>query len=275
MMKKLLISLGLAASLLGVAACSEGDDGDAGASPSEETTEQPESPGEEGGEQSESPEAGGTEQPEMPQPDLEGIPDVVAVVNGTDIPKDEFVPVYEGQFQQRAMQAQMSGEELDEDQLKAQTAEGMVGTELLTQEADNRELSASQGELDQALEEQAQASGIQSADDFLTALADQGMDEQEVMSQLETQVKVDKLVADEAGDTTPTEEELRERYDEVVAQQEQSGGEGGGGELPPFEEVRPQLEGQVESENESEVVQGLDSALREDADVTVNLTNDS
>lgn len=275
MMKKLLISLGLAASLLGVAACSEGDDGDAGASPSEETTEQPESPGEEGGEQSESPEAGGTEQPEMPQPDLEGIPDVVAVVNGTDIPKDEFVPVYEGQFQQRAMQAQMSGEELDEDQLKAQTAEGMVGTELLTQEADNRELSASQGELDQALEEQAQASGIQSADDFLTALADQGMDEQEVMSQLETQVKVDKLVADEAGDTTPTEEELRERYDEVVAQQEQSGGEGGGGELPPFEEVRPQLEGQVESENESEVVQGLVSALREDADVTVNLTNDS
>ena len=39
-----------------------------------------------------------------------GIPDVVAEVNGEQVTKDEFAPIYEAAFQQAASQAQMSGE---------------------------------------------------------------------------------------------------------------------------------------------------------------------
>src|SRR5699024_1451986 len=37
-------------------------------------------------------------QQEMPEPDLEGIPDVVAEVNGEEITGDEFESTYQGQF---------------------------------------------------------------------------------------------------------------------------------------------------------------------------------
>src|SRR5699024_9190011 len=50
------------------------------------------------------------EEMDLPEPDLDDVPDVVAEVNGEEVSKDEFAEVYEQQFQQQAMQAQMSGE---------------------------------------------------------------------------------------------------------------------------------------------------------------------
>ncbi|MDS8765667.1 SurA N-terminal domain-containing protein, partial [Streptococcus pneumoniae] len=85
--------------------------------------------------------------PEMPEPDLEGIPEVVAEVNGEEVSKEEFETAYTGQFQQAAMQAQMSGQEIDQNQLKTQLAESMVGQKLLVQEAENQELTASDEEV--------------------------------------------------------------------------------------------------------------------------------
>ncbi|MDZ4235897.1 MAG: SurA N-terminal domain-containing protein [Dietzia sp.] len=62
--------------------------------------------------------------------------------------KDEFVTVFEGQYQQMAMQAQMTGQPVDEDQLRSQTLEGLVGSELLRQEALERGLEVSDAELE-------------------------------------------------------------------------------------------------------------------------------
>src|SRR5699024_9037126 len=77
------------------------------------------------------------EQLEMPEPDLEGMPDIVADVNDGEVTKEDFEATYQQQFQQMAMQAQMSGQnmdEIDQDELKEQTADGLVGQELLMQE---------------------------------------------------------------------------------------------------------------------------------------------
>ncbi|NED94194.1 peptidylprolyl isomerase [Phytoactinopolyspora alkaliphila] len=262
MPKKLLLSAGVVLSLLGVAACGEDDEaGDATAPESAPTAEDE-----------------GTGQEAAPEPDLEGIPDVVAVVNGEEISRDEFVTTYESQFQQMAMQAQMSGEEVDQEQLKAQTADSMVDSELLVQEADDRGFDASQDDVDTTLNELAEQNGLGTADDFLAALAEQGMPEEEVMKQLELQVKVDQLISDEAGDIEPSEDELRKLYDDAVAQQEAAGEEGAaeagteeGAEVPSFEEVRPQLEEQAISQKEAEVAQALLADLRESGDITVNL----
>lgn len=257
---KVLVAVGLVLSLFGLASCggSDEDDGNGG-----ETSEQ--STGSEGD---------GEEGQAAPEPDLEGVPDVVAEVNGTEIDREEFASAYEGQFQQMAAQAQMSGQELDQEQLKKQTAETLVNSELLVQEADERGVDASDAAVDRTLDELAQQNGMSSSDEFLKALEEQGTGEEEVRDQVRTQVQIEGLIADEAGEIKPTQAELRKAYRAAKQQQEQAGGQGqgqGGQELPPFKKLRPQLAEQVKTEKQNEVGQELVGDLREDADITVHL----
>ncbi|MGO4889857.1 SurA N-terminal domain-containing protein [Anaerobacillus sp. MEB173] len=211
----------------------------------------------------------GNEQMEMPEPDLEGIPDVVAEVNGEEISKEEFVTTYEGQFMQLAMQSQMFGQEVDQEQLKQQIAESLVGQKLLIQEAEKAGFEASEEDINETLDGIAAQNGLASKEEFLAALAEQGMDEDEVMSQVELQVKVDKLIASESGDIQPTNEEIEEYYNMVVAQQEQMGGEDV--EIPSFEEIKPQLEEEVKNQKRAEGIQALVEKLTEEGDVTIYL----
>ncbi len=272
MSKKWILGLLLTISVLVLGACSDDteesqqENNNEDEAAQEETTE--EEAGKESGEEAAPEGEAGTQQPEMPEPDLEGIPDVVASVNDEEITKEEFEQTYSMQFQQAMARAQMSGQEVDQDQLKTQIAESMVGQELVIQEANNSGIEATDEQIDQTLTELAQQNGLETKDEFITALGDQGMDEEEVMSQVETQVKVDELVSNEAGDTEITEEELRETYDELVAGQEQGGEDV---EIPEFEEVKPNIEDQLKQQKEAEAFQSLVDKLREDADVTINL----
>jgi hypothetical protein len=254
--KNWLLGLFLALLLVGASACggADGDGGDAsgGADAKQEQQEEKQA------------------DPSAPQADLEGIPEVVAEVNGEEIPKEEFVQAYEAQFQQAAMQSQTSGQEVDQDQLKEQVADSLVSTELLVQEADKRDISASDQDVDQTLKQLAAQNGLESVDAFVAALEEQGMDREEIDSQVRTQVVIERLIESEAGDVSASTAEVRAMYDELAAQQEQAG-EQAGQELPPFAQVRPQLEEQVEQEKKSGVAQRLVGDLREDGDVVVNL----
>lgn len=255
MIKKWFLTIVLGGSMAALAAC--------GGETAEETNGEDTSQEEVATDQ----ESESDEQPEMPEPDLEGIPDVVAEVNGEEIAKAEFESAYTGQFQQLAMQAQMTGQEVDQAQLKEQIVESLVAQELVVQETENQKLTASDEQTDAAIEELVQQNGLESSDELLAALEEQGISEDEVMEQIQTQVKVDQLITEEAGEINPTDEELQTFYDEAQAQQEKAGGE----ELPAFEEVKPQLEEQVRMQKEGEAIQALVAKLREEAEVTINL----
>ncbi|SDI00619.1 SurA N-terminal domain-containing protein [Alteribacillus persepolensis] len=259
MSKKWLLSAAFAISISMLAACGgdEGEEGNGGEENAQEETEQGEGQGE----------GQGQEQAEMPEPDIDSVPDVVAEVNGESITKEEFTTTYESQFQRAAMQSQMTGQEVDQDQLKQQVAEGMVGTELLIQEAGDRGFEASEEDVNQLVDELVEQNGMESQDDLFAAFEEQGMSEDEIMSQIETQVKIDQLIAEEAGDVEPTEEELQEAYDQTTAQQEQMGVE----DIPSFEEMKADLTEQVKMQKENEAAQTLIEQLREDADVTVHV----
>jgi len=265
MNKKWMLSLSLAVTVSVMVACGDANESDEEIN--EETNTQEEAPAGdneaalEGGEDA--------EQLEMPEPDLEGIPDVVAEVNGEEIPREEFETTYTGQFQQASMQSQMTGEEVDQDLLKDQVAESMIFTELLIQEANNRDFEATEKDIEETLDEIVALNGLESKDEFMAAMQEQGMDEEEVMSQIEIQVKVDQLIASETGDIEPTDEELEESYDQLVAQQEQMGGDDV--EIPSFDEVKPDLAEQVKQQKEGQATQTLVEQLREDADVTIHL----
>ena len=254
-MKKWLSSLTIIGSLLLLTACN-GDE--------ETATEDTGS-----AEEAAAPESGAAaEQPEMPEPDLEGVPDVVAEVNGTEIEKAEFEEAYNMQFQQMAMMSQMSGEELNQDDLKKQVADGLVSQELLIQEADNREIEVTEEDTNGVLDSLVEQNGMESQDDLFAAFEEQGMPKDEVMSQVDMQVKIDKLIAEEAGDIDPSKEEMQEIYDAQVAQMEQMETKE---EPPSFEEMEAQLKEQVVMQKEGEAAQALVADLKESADVTMHL----
>lgn len=259
MTKKMLLSLLIGASVMVTAACGNAD----------ENTNEEETATEEQATEEQAPEENGetAEQPEMPEPDLEGVPDVVAEVNGEEIKKEEFENAYVGQFQQMAMQAQMSGQEVDQAQLKEQIAESLVSQRLLVQETENREIEASEEEVNETLTVLAEQNGMASSEEFLAALEEQDLSEEEVREQVASQVKVDKLIAEETGEAEVSEEELQEFYDQVKVQQEEMGGE----EIPPLEDIKSELEAQLLQQKENEAVQALVAELREGAEVTINI----
>jgi len=206
-------------------------------------------------------------------PDLDAIPDVVAEVNGEEVTKDEFVPIYEAAFAQAASQAQMGGEAPDEEQLAKQTADDLVDTELLAQEAEARGLEVSDEDVEAELTDLAEQNGMTSADELLKAVEQQGVTAEQARDQVETQVLVEQLVADENGPIEPTDKELRELYAQVKKQQAQAGGSGQGGaqEIPPFAQVRDQLAEQATNQEIGKVATALVEDLRADADITINL----
>lgn len=250
------LGLSLAAAMLALTACGGGDDTSGKAGSSEEPTSQEESAGAE----------------QAQEPDLEGIPDVVAEVNGEEVTKDDFVVLYEAQFQQAAMQAQMGGEQPDEDALKEQTADNLVNTTLLAQEAEARGIEVTEQDVDDELAAVAKENQLGSVEELFAALEKQGATEEQARTQLESQIVVEQLVADEAGPVEPTEQELRGIYKRAKKQQAQSGQQGGQTQaIPPYAKVKPQLEEQAKADRMDEVAQTLVDALREDADITVNL----
>jgi peptidyl-prolyl cis-trans isomerase SurA len=206
------------------------------------------------------------------QPDLDAIPDVVAEVNGEEVTKDEFVPIYEAAFAQAASQAQMGGEAPDEEQLRKQTADDLVDTELLAQEAEARGLEVSDEDVDAELTDLAEQNGMKSADELLKAVEQQGVTAEQARDQVETQVLVEQLVADENGPIEPTDKELRALYEQAKQQQAQAGQSGQGGQkIPPFAQVREQLVEQATNQEIGKVATALVEDLRADADITINL----
>lgn len=204
---------------------------------------------------------------EMPEPDLDGIPEVVAEVNGSEISGADFEMTYVNEFQQAAMQAQMSGQEIDQDQLKAQIVEGLVGQELLIQGADKGNFEASEDAINETLDTLAKQNGMETSEDFLKALEESGMTEEEVMKQVTIQVKIDALIKSELSEVDTSDEALQAVYDEIKAQQEAAGAE----DFPSFDDSKDDLVQYVTSQQEAETVQALVEKYREESEVTINL----
>lgn len=206
-----------------------------------------------------------------PTPDVSGVPEVVAEVNGERITKADFVRIYEGQFAQMVQQAQLSGQELDQGQLRKQTAEGLVNTELLIQQAKKKKIFATPKDLDQALGDVAKTNDM-SAKEFLATMDKQGLNDAAVRSQLKTQLEVGRLISREVGDFTPTEKELKDAYQVVL---EQFKGKATAGaqapEAPTFKKIKPELEQQLKLQKEGAAVKDYVAVLRKGAKVTVNM----
>lgn len=214
-------------------------------------------------------EAGAAETTAAPDLDLEGVPDVVAVVNGTEIDRELFTEALESQYPQAAAQAEALGQEVDLELLKTTVADNLVSSELLRQEAERRGIEVTDEGRAAAIDELLEASQLGSEEELKAAFAEQGLEGEKFDSQLADQVLIDALVTDEAGDVAPTDEEVQAAYDDAVAQQEASGETTT--PIPPLDDVRTQIETELTNGNISEATQALLARLRAEGDITVNL----
>ncbi|WGH84913.1 SurA N-terminal domain-containing protein [Auritidibacter ignavus] len=224
----------------------------------------------------------------LPEPNLDDVPDVVATINDTEITKEEFATNYESQYQQMAYQAQMSGSDVDEDQLKQESLEIMIGNELLLQEAEDQDIEVTEDDVDEFLDDFAKQQGLESQDELIAQFEEQGMDEEQLREDSKKQVAMDQLIETLDVDE-PSEEELKDLYDEQMEQQKQlmeaqasadpsaqaedgsSESASGEDQLPSFEESKDDLEEQVKLQNENEAITELVEDLREDADIEIFL----
>jgi peptidyl-prolyl cis-trans isomerase SurA len=266
MRRKLLTSVALVGSLLALGACGSADAEPTTASTASAAATSASQPAPEGGQEA------------TPEPDLKGIPDVVATVNGEEISGKDFSGVYESQFQQMAMQAQMSGQELDQDALKKQTLDSMVGSELLVQDAEASGHEATDKDVDALLEETVKSQQLGSVDELMAAYKEQGFPEEQVRADARKQVLMTAAIK-EIDVPKPTEAELKKLYDQATAAQPPAGGEGGeasgeagaSAETPAFEDLKPQLEQQVTAQKQNEAIMKRMEELKKDADVQVKL----
>ena len=128
-----------------------------------------------------------------PEADVSDVPDVVATVNGQEITKDEFISVYESQFQQMAMQQQTTGEEVDEAALKNQVAEPARGQPAAAPGRDRSGIDGDRrGYRCHPRGDRAQ-NGLGSADEVSSALEQQDMDEKDVRNDAASQFTADLL----------------------------------------------------------------------------------
>ena len=95
-----------------------------------------------------------------------------------------------------------------------------------------------------------------------------GMKDYEAVAAVEALVRQIRDDADEDGGEGPTEQELRTIY--AQAKKQAAAGQQGQ-EIPPFAEVRDQIEEQAKTEQTNKVASALVEDLRKDADITINL----
>ncbi len=251
MPKKFLLGLAAVAAVFGLAAC--GADNQAATDNASQTEEQ--------GQQA------------MPEPELDNIPEVVAVVDGKEISGETFAENYEAQFQQLAMQAQMSGEEPDQDKLKQQALEMLINSELLVMEAEEQGFSASEEDVDEYLAKMAEDNGLESSEKLMEELKGQGLSEERIREDLQKEVLIDQVV--ETLDVKePSDKELKEMYDTQVEQLEamnEQVEEEQAQEAPSFEEMEPQLKQQAVMQKENEAISKFLDELRNDTEIETKL----
>lgn len=252
MPKKLLLSIAAVAAAFSLAACgADGDDADTDdAAQSQEQGEQA-----------------------MPEPELDDIPDVVAVVNGEEISGESFSENYESQYQQLTMQAQMTGEEPDQEELKSQALDMMINSELLVAKAEDEGFSASEDDIDEYLDSMAEENGLESADALQEEFEAQGLSEDRVREDIQKEVLIEQVI-DTIDIPEPSDDELQEIYDMQVEQLEamnEQVEEDQAQEVPSFEELEPELEEQAVAQKENEAVTELLEDLRDDADIETHI----
>lgn len=203
-------------------------------------------------------------QMEQVEPDLTGVPDTVAEVNGNEISREKFERTYLSQFQQAAFDVQMAGETFNQEEFKRELVESMIDLELLIQEADRREFTATDQDIDEMVTLLAEDNSLESEEVLYEIYEEQGMSRDQLREELTQQIKLDQLISDQSEGLTISEDQIIELYEELLVIYEEIEQDG---ELPSMEELRGDLETQIRYQGENQLIIELIEQLRGESEI--------
>ena len=174
--------------------------------------------------------------------------DVVARVNGEEILAQDVAV-----FQQNMM---MQGQEVSGDMALNQ----VIGEVLLSQEVQNMGIEVSDEEAEEVIESQLAMQGS-TLEEYREQVESQGLsfeqEFQEIKESLAVQAYIDSLLEEQEFEVT--QEEIQAYYEQARMEM--------GDELPPLEQVEPQIIQMIESEFQQELINEVVVELQEDADI--------
>ncbi|NBF41107.1 MAG: peptidylprolyl isomerase [Spirochaetes bacterium] len=165
----------------------------------------------------------GNAQPAQPgsEPAVDPDGEPVAVVNGSALSNERFndaVARNEMQMRRQSQGAPISETQLND--MKSNILEGMINEELLYQEAQQQGISASESEVEQQIQ---QYKGQYGEEGFASALANAGMNEEQLRSEISRSLTIQNLLEEEVtSGIDVTDEEVREFYEENTQMFEES-----------------------------------------------------
>jgi len=185
---------------------------------------------------------------------------VVATVNSKDILNSELQVSIEQFTQMATAQGLDIANESIQAEIKNQSLEVMVNTELLKQEAVNTGIEVSDEDVTNRLQQIiGELGGEELLDERMLSL---GISRDELQSDIREELLIQGLLDNEfaEAETLVTEEEVALVYEEASA---------GGTDLPALEEVRSQIEAQIIASKEQGIIDTLIADLREQSEINI------
>lgn len=174
---------------------------------------------------------------------------VVARVNGEEINSAEIVAAQEQIGQQ--------GQEISEEN----ALEQIINQKIISQKVESEGYSVSTEEAEATIKDQLSAQGM-SLEEYKQQVEQQGVSYEEQIQQIREELAIQKYLTDnideEATEVTDKEtEQFYERYKEQESE----------GEIPSYEEIKPQIITRLEQQKQQKAINSLVQELREDAEI--------
>lgn len=184
----------------------------------------------------------------------------VAVVNGEVITASELAVAQSQLTQAAAAQGADPADPTVQASIQRQALDLIIGSRLLTQTAEAQGMTVGEEELAERLAAiEADAGG---AEVLAARLQEFGITMETLEADIQSELLISKLLETVTADAAieVTEEEVVSTYEEVANT---------GAELPPLDEVRGQIEAQLQQTKEQTIIEDYVAQLRADADIEI------
>ncbi|WP_270181551.1 SurA N-terminal domain-containing protein [Alkalihalobacillus sp. CinArs1] len=182
---------------------------------------------------------------------------IVATVNGEEIKGKD----YNSMLMQTQLRYTMEGKDPSESEtaetIKNEVMDNLIGQELLLQQAKEEGYKASDKEVETELEQV--KSQFQSEEQLQEALKKQGLTLEQLETQYENIVVVDKYVEEKINTPEVTEEEMKAFYDEQFTKDADN--------PPSYDEMKDRIKSYLEETKLQKEVQELREELKEKAEI--------
>ena len=185
----------------------------------------------------------------------------IAVVNGTNIYRDEFDESVALIMQSVSMQGTDTTPESVQAEIRTQALDILVNNILITSAAADAGIVATDEEVQSKYDEIIAQLG--SKEELEKRMAEVGLTEEKLRSNI-----VDRILADAYINSKATIKDLAVSEEEVNAFRD---GISAGAELPPLEEIRPQIEQQILGQKQQQLITDVITKLREEGDVDIRI----